>query len=62
LLIDEHSASDLRFVMWIYYAALPAGGFLMLIRYLIRLFQLLAGSDRGAMSSRPGGHELPGVD
>src|SRR5215472_5978309 len=26
LLIDEHGASDLRFPMWIYYAALPAGG------------------------------------
>jgi C4-dicarboxylate transporter DctQ subunit len=61
-LIDEHSASDLRFAMWIYYAALPAGGLVMLIRYLVRLLQLLAGSDLAALSSGPGGHELPGVD
>jgi C4-dicarboxylate transporter DctQ subunit len=63
LLIDEHSASDLRFPMWIYYAALPAGGLLMLIRYVIRLVWLLAASDAGAVQpSRPGGHEMPGLD
>ena len=63
LLIDEHSASDLRFPMWIYYAALPAGGLLMLIRYVIRLVGLVATSDRSAMARRrPGGHELPGID
>src|SRR5271169_1529621 len=28
-LIDERSASDLRFPMWVYYASLPAGGLLM---------------------------------
>ena len=42
LLIDERSASDLRFPMWIYYAALPAGGLLMLIRYVIRLVGMVA--------------------
>ena len=63
LLIDERSSSDLRFPMWIYYAALPAGGLLMAIRYSIRLVALLAGSDPGAVSpGRPGGHELPGID
>jgi C4-dicarboxylate transporter DctQ subunit len=62
LLIDERSASDLRFAMWIYYAALPVGGALMLVRYLIRLGRLLAGSDPGAMSGPPGGHERPGID
>jgi C4-dicarboxylate transporter, DctQ subunit len=63
LLIDEHSASDLRFPMWIYYAALPTGGLLMLVRYAIRLVGLVAASDRNAMSPRrPGGHELPGID
>jgi C4-dicarboxylate transporter, DctQ subunit len=60
--IDEHSASDLRFPMWIYYAALPTGGLLMLIRYLIRLVGLVGNSGRGAMPRRPGGHELPGLD
>jgi C4-dicarboxylate transporter, DctQ subunit len=62
LLIDEHSASDLRFPMWIYYAALPAGGLLMLIRYVIRLAGLLAASDASASPGHPGRHELPGLD
>jgi C4-dicarboxylate transporter DctQ subunit len=63
LRIDEHSASDLRFPMWIYYAALPAGGLLMLIRYVIRLVGLVATAGRSAMPPRrPGGHELPGID
>jgi C4-dicarboxylate transporter, DctQ subunit len=56
LLIDEHSASDLRFPMWIYYAALPAGGFLMLLRYIGRLIALLGRSI--APSGQPGGHEI----
>jgi C4-dicarboxylate transporter DctQ subunit len=59
LLIDERSASDLRFPMWIYYAALPVGGFLMLIRYAIRLFGIVAGATP---TRRPGSHELPGID
>lgn len=60
--IDEHSASDLRFPMWLYYAALPTGGLLMLIRYVIRLVGLVAAADAGALQSHPGGHELPGID
>ena len=61
--IDEHSASDLRFPMWLYYAALPTGGLLMLIRYVIRLVGLVAAADAGALQSgRPGGHELLGID
>jgi len=63
VLIDERSASDLRFPMWIYYSALPAGGLLMLIRYVIRLAGLVARSDGSAMSPRrPGAHELPGLN
>jgi C4-dicarboxylate transporter DctQ subunit len=58
--IDERSASDLRFPMWIYYAALPAGGLLMLARYLIRLAGLLASTSwRAIIPQHPGGHELP---
>ncbi len=61
-LIDERGASDLRFPMWVYYAALPAGGVLMLLRYAIRLADLLATSRWQAMlRRRPGAHELPGL-
>ena len=61
--IDERSASDLRFPMWLYYAALPAGGVLMLLRYLIRLAVLAASPGWSAVLSRhPGGHELPSLD
>src|SRR5262249_5886188 len=42
VLIDEHSASDLSFPMWIYYAALPAGGLLMSMRYFLRLAGLVS--------------------
>lgn len=63
LLIDEHSASDLRFPMWIYYAALPAGGLLMSLRYLIRLAGLLSARTWSAVLPRhAGGHESPGID
>jgi len=62
LLIDEHSASDLRFPMWIYYAALPAGGLLMSLRYLIRLAGLFSAQEWSAMLPRhAGGHESPGA-
>jgi C4-dicarboxylate transporter DctQ subunit len=37
ILLDQRSSSDLQFPLWIYYTALPAGGALMLGRYLIRL-------------------------
>ena len=50
LLIDERSASDLQFPMWIYYAALPAGGALMLVRYVIRLAGLVGDADRSAIA------------
>jgi C4-dicarboxylate transporter DctQ subunit len=63
LLIDEHSASDLQFPMWIYYASLPVGGLLMLVRYVVRLVGLVATPDRSTMTPRrPGSHELPGID
>jgi len=49
--------------MWIYYAALPAGGLLMLVRYVIRLVGLVTASDHNAMAARrPGSHEMPGID
>jgi C4-dicarboxylate transporter DctQ subunit len=60
--IDEHSSSDLQFPMWIYYLALPTGGALMLIRYVIRLIEVAGSSARDPVPRHPGGHELPGVD
>jgi C4-dicarboxylate transporter, DctQ subunit len=63
LLIDEHSSSDLRFPMWVYYAALPAGGLLMSLRYLIRLAGLVSARTWSTMLPRhAGGHESPGID
>jgi TRAP-type C4-dicarboxylate transport system permease small subunit len=35
LVIDEHNTTDLCFLMWIYDTALPVGGFLISVRYLI---------------------------
>jgi len=49
--------------MWIYYAALPTGSALMLIRYVLRLIGLVGVS--GADVARPrhhGGHDLLGID
>ncbi len=39
LLFDQRSSSDLQFPLWIYYMALPTGGALMLVRYVIRLIR-----------------------
>ena len=51
-MIDERSASDLQFPMWIYYASLPAGSALMLLRYVIRCVRYLWFYDSATM--RPG--------
>ena len=61
LALDEHSATDLGFPMWIYDAALPVGGFLMSMRYLIRLAGLLARADPNSSARSPSGHALPGL-
>jgi C4-dicarboxylate transporter, DctQ subunit len=61
-LIDERSSSDLQFQMWIYYAALPAGGLLMSIRYTLRPVALAAGSGEDLLPAHPGAHERPDVD
>lgn len=50
LLINERSASDLQFPMWIYYSALPAGGGLMTIRYVIRLVRYVFFYDPATMA------------
>ncbi len=56
LLLDERSSSGLQFPMWIYYAALPAGGGLMAMRYLIRLYRYMFRFDPASMTV---GHHIP---
>ncbi|MEJ0019216.1 MAG: TRAP transporter small permease [Acetobacteraceae bacterium] len=50
LLLDQRSSSDLQFPMWLYYAALPAGGALMLLRYVVRLYRYLFRFDPTTMT------------
>jgi len=50
LLINELSATDLQFPMWLYYLSLPVGSGLMLIRYVIRLVRYLLFFDPGTMT------------
>jgi C4-dicarboxylate transporter DctQ subunit len=60
-LLDERSSTGLAFPMWLYYAALPAGGALMLIRYLIRLYRYLFRFDPATMAvGHVPAHELAG--
>jgi C4-dicarboxylate transporter, DctQ subunit len=49
-LIDERSATDLQFPMWLYYLALPAGGVLMFVRYVIRLVRYTFHYDPATMA------------
>jgi TRAP-type C4-dicarboxylate transport system permease small subunit len=42
------STTSLRFPLWIFIAALPAGAFLMSVRYVLRLIRLLRPLRRGA--------------
>jgi C4-dicarboxylate transporter DctQ subunit len=51
LLLDQHSSSDLQFPMWIYYLALPVGGGLMLLRYIIRLLRYAFAFDPATMTA-----------
>jgi C4-dicarboxylate transporter, DctQ subunit len=50
LLLDQTSSTDLQFPMWIYYMALPTGGGLMLLRYIIRLVRYAFFFDPATMS------------
>ena len=60
LLLDERSSTALAFPMWIYYSALPAGGVLMAVRYLIRLYRYLFRFDPETMTvGHIPSHELP---
>jgi TRAP-type C4-dicarboxylate transport system permease small subunit len=48
--IGETSISALQFPMWIYYSALPVGGALMLVRYVIRLYRYIFRFDPATMT------------
>jgi C4-dicarboxylate transporter, DctQ subunit len=50
VLLDERSSSDLQFPKWIYYAALPTAGALMMVRYLIRLLKFVFFYDSKTMT------------
>jgi len=57
--LDERSASDLGFPMWIYYTALPVGGLLMTVRYAIRLWRYALHFDPTTMTvGHTAEHEL----
>ena len=55
VLLDQRSSSDLQFPIWIYYTALPVGGGLMLLRYVIRLLRYVFFFDARTMAA---GHTL----
>ena len=58
-LLDEHSSTDFGFPMWIYYSSLPAGGLLMTVRYLIRLYRYVFRFDPSTMTvGHTAEHEL----
>jgi C4-dicarboxylate transporter DctQ subunit len=48
--LDEHSSTDFSFPMWIYYLALPAGGLLMTMRYVIRFYRYVFAFDPATMT------------
>lgn len=60
MLLDERSSTGLAFPMWIYYLALPTGGALMFIRYVMRLIRYLFFFDPATMTvGHTLGHEAP---
>ena len=48
--LDETSSTGLEFPMWLYYSALPAGGMLMAVRYIVRFFRYLLWFDPETMA------------
>lgn len=60
LLLDQRSSSELQFPLWIYYLALPAGGALMLGRYILRLLRYAFFFDPRTMTAgHLPAHETP---
>lgn len=59
-MLDERSSTGLEFPMWIYYAALPTGGALMFVRYVMRLVRFLFFYDADTMAvGHSISHEMP---
>ncbi len=59
-MLDERSSTGLEFPMWIYYAALPTGGALMFVRYIMRLVRFLFFYDADTMAvGHSISHEMP---
>ena len=59
VLLDQRSSSDLQFPIWIY-TALPVGGGLMLLRYIIRLIRYAFLFDPATMTvGHAISHEAP---
>ncbi len=59
-MLDERSSTGLEFPMWIYYAALPTGGGLMFVRYVMRLIRFLFFYDAATMAvGHSISHEMP---
>jgi C4-dicarboxylate transporter DctQ subunit len=50
VLLEERSSTGLEFPMWLYYAALPTGGLLMSVRYIIRFHRYLFRFDPNSMT------------
>jgi C4-dicarboxylate transporter, DctQ subunit len=60
ILLNQTSSSDLQFPLWIYYSALPVGGALMLVRYVIRLVRYACFFDPKTMTvGHLPAHEVP---
>jgi C4-dicarboxylate transporter, DctQ subunit len=60
LMLDERSSTGLEFPMWLYYIALPTGGVLMAVRYVIRLCRYVLWFDPETMVvGHIPTHELP---
>jgi TRAP-type C4-dicarboxylate transport system permease small subunit len=47
--LDERSITGLEFPMWIYYSAILTGAVLMLLRYAIKLYNLIFRFDPATM-------------
>lgn len=60
VMLEERSSTDLGFPMWAYYSAMPVGGGLMGLRYMVRFWRYLFHFDPRTMTvGHIPSHELP---